>query len=547
MVLVDPTTLAFAFDNDYGFEGNESDVYALNGDRSRNMVAIVRLLEPVVPSLRVAADYNPGVGFNNCEIPAVDTTLRLGLVACESDVSVQVFRPTFVRRDPIGTGSITCCAAHSSRGYYLAVVRKGGPAGEDVLQARRTSDGLLIREMIIGTSVGPDAVVISPNGRFAVVCNEAEDPWYPGSITTYDLGAGPYPDPITAALAIAPPNHVALSGLVPSVGSFSTRVYDRIYNSIPAGATFTTGGVSVVLPVGSRAQHGGGGSIADLTPITVSANGLVMTPLYRFDNPDHTLIFTLDDTAKHLEPELAAFDATSTTCVVTLQENNAVVVLDFTLPVPSVRATNGVMGLGKVDVVNADVVNSATGDPAIFKDLLQREREPDGVAVATLGGLPCFLTVDEGDTFGNTANQPSNSRTRGGRTLSIFRLSDGAFLGDTGNGLDAAANGVGRWGAFVEQAGRARRGGSEPENLDVVQVNGRTLAIVGLERANGVALVDVTDPKAPSVLDVAGIGGLTLTAARQAPEGIEIFTHSGRTFALVGYETSGTVGIYEIR
>ncbi len=172
--------------------------------------------------------------------------------------------------------------------------------------------------------------------------------------------------------------------------------------------------------------------------------------------------------------------------------------------------------------------------------------EPDGIVVATLGGVLCFVTADEGDTFGATPTDSSSSRFRGGRTVSVFRASDGVFLGDTGNRLDALVNATGRWAAFVEPGSRPRRGGCEPENLALVTWKDRTLVVVGLERANALALVDVTDPRAPTVLEVVGIGGLG-AAARQAPEGIKVFTAEGRTFVLAGHEVSGTVGLFEVR
>lgn len=556
LVLVDARTVALCFDNDYGFEGDEADVFPLPGDRARNLVLTLTLPEPLLPTLHVVADYNPGVGTNNCEIPAYDGDLGLGLVACEGDGSVQVvdlFEPTlplFARRDAVAVGSVTSVVAHPAYGYYLLVVRDGGPGGHDAVWVRRTSDGTLLRVIDLGANRDPDAVTISPDGRWAVVCNEAEDMWHPGSIAVLDLGTGPYGDPFTAALGIGPVQELSLAGLVPSTGAFSTRWVDRVYASIPAGVSATVGGFPIVLPVGARATANGV-NVADQTDVTFDAAGTVVVGKYRFDSPEHQFLFPLSSSPLALEPELAAFSPDGSLCFVTLQENNVVVVLDFTLPVPAIRATHGVLGLGLVNVPDADAVNGGANSPnAGLKDPLAREREPDGVAAAVLGGELCFLTVDEGDTFGATATEASNSRTRGGRTVSIFRASDGALLGDTGNQLDAAANAAGRWAAFVEPASRPRRGGSEPENLDLVtwtwRGQARTLAVVGLERANAVALVDVSDPRAPTVVDLAGIGGLGANA-RSAPEGVKAFVHEGRTFVLVGHEVSGTLGVFEVR
>jgi hypothetical protein len=112
--------------------------------------------------------------------------------------------------------------------------------------------------------------------------------------------------------------------------------------------------------------------------------------------------------------------------------------------------------------------------------------------------------------------------------VSIFNAKTGAFVGDTGSQLDQAAADAG-----VYPDGRSDRGGSEPEVLDVADYNGRNLVAVGLERAASVALIDVTDPTAPTVIDLAGVGN--------NPEGIKFFKVDGKLFVLSANEASGTV------
>jgi hypothetical protein len=561
LVLVDPCTLALCFDNDYGHEGNESHVYAQPGLAQRNMLITVKLPKPVLPSLHFVAELSTGLVGANAEIVDVEPSSGLTFVTCDQDQSVFVFdgsnptAPWFVRRDAMPAGSATSVAVHPTHGYYVVAVRGGGGGGDDILEVRRCSDGFLLRTISLGVGRGPDAVKISPNGRFAVVCNEAEDPWLPGSISTLDLGAGPYLTPGDAASGIGPVNEIALSGLVPSVGGFSTRWINRPYNAPPPGVTITGPGGTVQIVSGEvAATYVGGAPIGANDVLTVTYGATVITPVYFvFDgavsggNDGNMLIVQLDASALSMEPEIAAFDAASTLAVVTLQENNAVAVVDLTLNPPALRATNGVMGLGNAVHADADTVrDSGSPDPALLVNALNLPREPDGASVVVLGGVPCFLTVDEGDSWGPAYNTSSNSRIRGGRTLSIFRLDDGTPLGDTGNQLALWADQTGRWQALID-ASRARRGGTEPENVDTIALDGRTLAVVGLERANAVALVDVTCAAYPTVIDLAGIGSLAPPNTRQAPEGIKIRQVGGRTFAYVAYELSGTVGIFEIK
>ncbi len=560
LVLVDPSTLALCFDNDYGHEGNENHVFAQPGLLARNMMIMVELPEPVIPSLHFVAEFSTGLVGENAEIVDVEPSTGLAFVTCDTDQSVFVFNaadptaPFFVRRDAMPAGSATSVAVHPTYGYYMVAVREGGVGADDIVEVRRTSDGVLLRTLSLGVGRGPDAVRISPNGRFAVVCNEAEDPWYPGSIATFSLGAGPFMTPGDAAAAIGALNEIPLSGPAFLPGLFSTRWINRPYNAPPPGVVIVGPGGPVVIVNGEvAATYLGGAAIGANDLLTVTFGALVLNAYFVFDgavsggNDGNVLLFQLDGTANSLEPEIAAFDAASTLAVVTLQENNAVVVLDLTLSPPAVRAVNGVLSLGSVNYLDADTVrNSTTPAPALLVNPLNLTREPDGTSVVVLNGLPCFLTVDEGDSWGPAYNTSSNSRIRGGRTLSVFRLSDGALQGDTGNQFALWADMTGRWQALID-ASRARRGGTEPENVDTVTLDGRTLAVVGLERANAVALVDVTCAAFPTVIDVDGIGDLTPPDTRQAPEGIKIRQVGGRTFAFVAFELSGTVGIFEIR
>jgi hypothetical protein len=51
MALVDPSTLALCFDNDYGFDTNDVEVYPHTDDHARNVVVLLRLDAPLRPSV----------------------------------------------------------------------------------------------------------------------------------------------------------------------------------------------------------------------------------------------------------------------------------------------------------------------------------------------------------------------------------------------------------------------------------------------------------------------------------------------------------------
>jgi hypothetical protein len=101
--------------------------------------------------------------------------------------------------------------------------------------------------------------------------------------------------------------------------------------------------------------------------------------------------------------------------------------------------------------------------------------------------------------------------------------------------------------------------GPEPEGIAVGQVNGRTLAFIGLERMGGVLVYDISVPTAPRRLDylntredwtTADPGTVLATAGDLGPEGL-VFIPANRSpvgtpLLVVGNEVSGTTAVYRI-
>lgn len=279
-----------------------------------------------------------------------------------------------------------------------------------------------------------------------------------------------------------------------------------------------------------RNQDGGAGSlsIVELTlidrrgdqPLIVRSVALPSqtgVPGFSEGRTDDLARLPIDNSPGTLEPETVAFSADSRFAYVTLQENSAVVRLEVR------TGALTFFGLGRT-VHSADLTADSTYSPVETLDLY---REPDGIALTQDGRY--FVTADEGDT----RNGAASSGPRGGRTVSVFDAATGAVLGDTGSQLDEAAAGAG-----IYPDGRSNRGGSEPEVLDVTADRGRTLVAVGLERANAVALVDVTEPAQPAVLAIQPVG--------TAPEGVKFFRRGGSLYIAAANEVSGTVSVLQV-
>jgi hypothetical protein len=235
-----------------------------------------------------------------------------------------------------------------------------------------------------------------------------------------------------------------------------------------------------------------------------------------------------------LEPEVVAFLPDETRALVTLQENNTVAV--FALDPPRFER---LIPLGTTQHP-ADLVSD---DHFEDKLTLLARREPDGIAVSADGRY--FVTADEGDTDEgdtgpNVERTALDKPTGGGRTLSVFEFDSGQLLGDTGPEIDRRAAAAG---LYPDK--RSPKRGSEPEMVVLFEREGRTYAAVTLERAGALALVDLGDPKHPTVLAVAAAGDQPL---KDEPEGLAVFRdpHGEADYLYVANEGTGTLGVFRV-
>lgn len=411
------------------------------------------------PHLQVLATYDTGLGANGAEIISVrhDGMAVLTNVAGSVDVLdlSDPAAPTLERRVEIGLvdGTPNSVAIHPHHDYFLVVVGRPGQVGK-VLAYR--FDGTLLASA--ATGVQPDSIAIAPNGRHAVVANEAEGTAVgnnggDGSLSVVDLSGfnGKRPAPLTVVQVPLPSQN--------GVAGFST------------------------------------GRTDDIARLSV-------------DNSPGTL-----------EPESVAFSKDSRYAYVTLQENSGVVRLEIR------SGELSFFGLGQT-THQADLTVTEGGGYLPIESLTAY-REPDGIAVDDHGNF--FVTADEGDT----RDAGGGNSPRGGRTVSVFDARTGVLFADTGTQLDDAAAAAGLY-----PDGRSNRGGSEPEVLDMTRYSGKTLVAVSLERANAVALVDVTHPASPRVVDIAAVGA--------GPEGVKFLHRRGRLFLLSANEVAGTVTVLAV-
>ena len=251
-----------------------------------------------------------------------------------------------------------------------------------------------------------------------------------------------------------------------------------------------------------------------------------------------------------LEPEYIA--VAEGKAYVTLQENNAIAVLDI-----ASKTFAGVYPIGFEDYGKTPIDLDKKDDayaPKTYEGLLGI-RMPDAIAAYTAGGETYLVTANEGDArewgdedagtfylneeevdFGDEgAASPAGSITGesgltgkvvffksedfdgldgttdylfGGRTFTIFQVTEeglaevftsgGDFESLTAKYVPDYYNTSNDNAVLDDRSGKK---GPEPESVTVGAVNGRTYAFVALERTGGIMVYDVTDPESAAFVN----------------------------------------------
>ena len=302
--------------------------------------------------------------------------------------------------------------------------------------------------------------------------------------------------------------------------------------------------------------------------------------------------------AQDLEPEYVAIDGDSRTAWVTLQENNALAIIDLRSAtirelVPLGYKDHRLAGNG-LDASDRDNAVNIRNWPVFGM------YQPDGIAAFSVGRQTYLITANEGDardypgfaeesrvsalaldpavfsdavcggpckdnarlgrlTVTRTLGQdPASGLYRelyvlGGRSFSILSAS-GARLWDSGDQLEqrtaalpnVAFNASNTGNAFDD---RSDNKGPEPEGVAVGRIGRKTFAFIGLERVGGVMVYDVSVPTVPVFATY--VNTRAGAAGDLGPEGLQ-FVPAERSpikapLLFVGNEISGTTAIFEIK
>ncbi|NWG15716.1 MAG: alkaline phosphatase [Chloroflexi bacterium] len=410
---------------------------------------------------------------------------------------------------------------------------------------------------------------------------------------------------VAVAIEADPKQEPGLVGFFNADGSF--------ISSVPVGAlpdmlTFTPDGSKVLTadegepsddytvdPLGSVSIIDLSGGVENAAVSTLTFEGIELDPTIRVYGPGASA-------AQDIEPEHIAVSPDGSTAYVTLQENNALAVIDI-----NAGAIVSVIPLGFKDHSQPGNELDAGKDDGVVNIAswpLLGMYQPDGIAAYNVGDALYLVTANEGDTReydgyseeGELGETPVDEDFPGLADLltedAILGLEIVTSIGDTdGDGdLDQlylpGARSFSIWasdgtlvfdsGADFERItaeafpddfnstndengdfdGRSDNKGPEPEGVALGEINGRMYAFIGLERIGGVMVYDITDPMAVSYVtyvnnrDFSGDAEAG-TAGDLGPEGLLFIpaatSPNGANLLVVTNEISGTTTIYEIQ
>jgi DNA-binding beta-propeller fold protein YncE len=323
--------------------------------------------------------------------------------------------------------------------------------------------------------------------------------------------------------------------------------------------------------------------------------------------------------AQDLEPEYVSVSPDGKQAFVTLQENNAVAVVDLS----NVSITK-IVSLGfkdhglkrnafaPSDKVKATVTSNPLSTLKTYANVYGM-RSPDGIASFTHQGKTYFVTANEGDDrndflataeavrvatlsldatafpdaavkaelarltvmatdakgkFGDTDGDGDYDKlfVLGARSFSVFEAESGELVFDSGDDIERlvyldALNSGDAASTLLGSAGindRLDNKGPEPETVVMGEVRGKPYLFVALERASGIMMLDMENPRQPKVVRYFRNTGSRLPALEDfvasdgdiSPEGLKFISAddspTGKALLLAGYEVSGTVTVIQI-
>ncbi|ONG45208.1 hypothetical protein BKE38_26720 [Pseudoroseomonas deserti] len=382
-------------------------------------------------------------------------------------------------------------------------------------------------------------------------------------------------------------------------GSDATLLRQVEVGAVPDMVTFTPDGERLLVaiegePNDNYGVDASGDPVGGVAVIDVATGDMTFLGFEGFDTDEliaaGVRIKGVDGVtaATDLEPEYIAVSKDGTKAYVTLQENNAIAVLDL-----GTMEYTGVYALGTKDhslpgngLDTSDRDGGANIGPAPVQGLYM----PDGIATFDMDGKTYLVTANEGDasewgdyndvgrlkdadldeaTFGGAEGVAALKadaamgrlnislvdgdtdgdgdidviHTLGGRSFSIWEVTDDGLVQTFDSG-DMMEQMLLQHAPELLDDGRSDDKGPEPESVTLGTIDGQLYAFLALERSDAVMAFAITGPDAAEYAGLIPVGdapeAILFVDAADAPEGID------GPMLISPAEGSGTTTLHEL-
>jgi hypothetical protein len=501
----------------------------------------------LLQSYQTATPFSGNTQINSAEISAFDAGTKRLYVANSVGGKLDILNLT----NPAAITAVASINISSYGGINSVYVRNGlvACAIENSSPQQNGSvvffdqNGVFLKQVTVGAM--PDMITMSPDGRYVLTANEGEP---------------------NAAYTTDPEGSVSVIDLQGGIANLTqTNVTTATFSAFNSqAAALRAQGIRIY-----------GGLAA--APSTV---------------------------AQDLEPEYIAVSANSQTAYITLQENNAVAVLDL-----ATKQITAVRPLGYSDHSQPGRsldASDQSGAVLMANWPIKGMRLPDAIASFEVGGTGYLITANEGDardysgfseqvrlgaagyvldaTAFPYANLLKNNNVLGrlnvtnklgdtdgdgdfdeiyaygGRSFSIYNATTGTEVYDSGNMLehvtatDATYGGIfnasNSFGETPTLKNRSDDKGPEPEGVTTGRIGSNLYAFVSMERVGGVMVFNINNPAAPA-LEAYINNRTTAGAGDLGPEGLVFISAAdsptGQPLLVLSNEVSSTIAVYSIQ
>lgn len=452
----------------------------------------------------------------------------------------------------------------------------------DIADMSNPSNISLVKSIDMAPYGGITSIAIK-NGIVAVASPDSVEQ-NPGKVIFFDAN-GNYINRVTVG---ALPDHVGFSPNGKFVVTADEGQPNLDYTNDPEGSV-----TMIDISGGVQNLKQSNVTVIDFKGFNANENALIASGVRK--------LFKASTLAQDFEPEYVTISKDNQLGWVSLQENNAIAVIDFTTK----KVTN-IWALGTKEfktLGNGFDASDKSGSVLISNWNVKAFTTPDQIATYSVNNKSYLVTANEGDEKEYT---PLNERTTvnaiildsatfpnrkmlmedhslgrlritnlhgdndadgdydqlymvGPRSFSIYDLTTNSMVYNSGDAFELITSqhpSMGRiFNADNEASNtlksRSRSKGPEPEGVTVVTIADRTFAFITLERIGGVMIYDITNPSAPVYVDYKNTRSNTVFSGDNGPEGIVYIqanqSPTGKPMIVVSNEISGTVTLFEVR